>query len=371
MGTVRASLLAGAIPAAAAALIGCSSLESELENGLYAQIVTERGDIVVELTYKRTPLTVRNFVGLAEGTIEHNREASRRFYDGLTFHRVVEEFVIQGGDPSADGTGGPGYRFPDEFDSSLRHSEAGVLSMANSGPDSNGSQFFITLAATPWLDGKHTVFGEVVRGMDVVNSIEEGDTIEQINIVRVGAEAEAFETDQEAFDRSLADLRENERVAAEQAKEAQLRQIREAWPNASVTDEGIYYVIHEEGDGPKPESGDTVAVHYTGSLLTGMPFESTENRDEPVRFTVGQGRVIPGWNNVLMDMREGESRTAIVPPELGFGSTGARGLVPPHSYLVFDVRLLEVSSNGDSDAEAGNSEPEGGSPGGGGDGGDS
>lgn len=324
-------------------LMGCNSLESQLDDGLYARIVTERGDIVVELTYKKTPLTVRNFVGLAEGSIEHTRAESDPFYDGLTFHRVVDDFVIQGGDPKGDGTGGPGYSFPDEIDSSLTHSEAGVLSMANSGPDSNGSQFFITLDATPWLDGMHTVFGEVVRGMDVVRSIQPGDKIETIDIIRVGEEARSFETDQAAFDQSLAEAQAADREEAKRAKAAQLKQIQQSWPNAERTESGVFYVIQKEGEGPSPERGDTVAVHYTGSLLTGVPFESTENREEPVRFTVGTGGVIPGWDEVLLDMKAGETRTAIVPPELAYGADGARGIIPPHSYLVFEVELVSVN----------------------------
>jgi peptidylprolyl isomerase len=336
-------------------LAGCTSLEQELDKGIYAQIVTERGEIIAELTYKKTPLTVRNFVGLAEGTIAHSRDESDAFYDGLTFHRVVEDFVIQGGDPQGDGTGGPGYQIPDEFDPSLRHDAAGVLSMANRGPDTGGSQFFITLGPAPWLDDEHSVFGRVVRGMDVVRSIEEGDRIESVNIVRVGAEAKAFETDQQAFDEALAEARAAEARQQVQAVERQKQQIRSSFPNATKSDSGIYYVIRTEGDGPRPQEGDTVAVHYTGSLLNGMPFESTENREEPVRFTVGRGRVIPGWDRVLMDMREGGSRIAIVPPDLGFGASGARGLIPPHAYLVFDVQLIAVNPerNGDSSSSGG------------------
>ena len=171
-----------------------------LPEGLYAQIETNRGTIVVELEFQRAPMTVMNFVGLAEGTIEHSRGSGVRFYDGLTFHRVIDDFMIQGGDPEGSGRGGPGYRFPDEFHPELRHDSAGILSMANAGPGTNGSQFFITHAPTPWLDDAHTVFGKVVSGQQVVDSIQRRDRMERVRIERIGADAEAFRADQQTFD---------------------------------------------------------------------------------------------------------------------------------------------------------------------------
>lgn len=179
---------------------------SDLPPGLYARMETTRGTILLELEYRRAPLTVINFVGLAEGTIEHSRGSGIRFYDGLTFHRVIADFMIQGGDPTGTGTGGPGYRFPDEFDRSLRHDRPGILSMANSGKNTNGSQFFITHVPTPWLDGRHAVFGTVVRGQDVVDSIRQGDRIQRVEIERVGSEAKQFATDQAAFERARSRL---------------------------------------------------------------------------------------------------------------------------------------------------------------------
>ena len=169
-----------------------------LSDGLYADLETNRGRILLKLFYKRVPRTVANFVGLADGTQAWKDPISgdsrkSKFYDGLTFHRVIADFMIQGGDPLGTGSGGPGYRFADEFHPELRHSKPGILSMANAGPDTNGSQFFITHKETPWLDDKHSVFGEVVEGMDVVNAIEKGDRIEQLRIVRQGSDAEAFD----------------------------------------------------------------------------------------------------------------------------------------------------------------------------------
>ena len=178
---------------------------ADLEPGLYARIETNRtvegtSSILLQLEYEKAPMTVINFVGLAQGTIDHNRDGTQRFYDGLTFHRVIDDFMIQGGDPQGTGRGGPGYRFPDEFDSTLRHDRPGILSMANAGPNTNGSQFFITHVPTPWLDDRHTVFGHVVQGQEVVDAIRQGDRINRVEIIRVGAAAEAFEADQAAFE---------------------------------------------------------------------------------------------------------------------------------------------------------------------------
>ena len=188
-----------------------SEKKLQLADGLYAKVVTSKGDILIRLEFDRAPLTVVNFVGLAEGTKNSNRGKSVRFYDGLTFHRVIPDFMIQGGDPDGNGTGGPGYQFPDEINSALRHDIPGVLSMANAGPGTNGSQFFITHTKTPWLDGKHTVFGHVIQGQNIVNAIRQGDTIQKINIIRIGAKAIAFKADQDSFDALLAKYKREKR----------------------------------------------------------------------------------------------------------------------------------------------------------------
>ena len=314
----------------------------DLEDGLYAEVTTEKGTILIDLKYKLVPLTVANFVGLAEGTIAHS-QGDGSFYDGLTFHRVEKDFVIQGGDPAGDGTGGPGYRIPTETHQSLTHSGAGIVAMANSGPNRNGSQFYITLRATPWLDGNYSIFGEVVRGMETVNEIEQGDVIQEVNIVRKGNEAKEFATDQESFDELLLEKRGEVEKGRETALASQEAYIERNWPEAQRMENGIRYVIEEEGSGPKPDAKDTVAVHYTGSLLTGMPFETTENQDAPAVFNLGEIRTIPGWEATLRDMRPGEKRTAIIPPDLGFGEQGRQGLIPPNSYLVFEVELVNVN----------------------------
>ncbi len=344
-GVVR-SVCSGALAAGILLLgaFGASNLGAqELSEGLYARIETNRGQVLVELAYERAPLTVTNFVGLAEGRLNSSRGAGVPFYDGLTFHRVVPGFVIQGGDPAGNGTGGPGYRFPDEFDPTLRHDRRGTLSMANSGPDSNGSQFFITLAATPWLDDRHSVFGYVVDGEDVVDSIRQGDRIESVEIIRRGADALAFRGGQAAFDR-LVEAQRRQRMEAEAEERRQAAGIiEERWPEAQSTDSGIRYVIQEQGRGPVIRPGSRVTIHYDAFLLTSTePFESTRQID-PVTVTAGEGRLLPGWEEALLTMRPEERRIVVLPPELAFGTTGAGQKVPPNAFVVFDIEVLSVS----------------------------
>jgi peptidylprolyl isomerase len=174
------------------------------EDGLYVELDTSKGLIVLRLDFEKAPLTVCNFVGLAEGKIKNSAKSlGTPYYNGLKFHRVISDFMIQGGDPSGTGGGGPGYTFPDEFNSTLRHNKGGIISMANRGPNTNGSQFFITHKATPWLDDRHSVFGEVIEGMEVVNKIEQGDTIKSIRIIRVGEKAKNFKNDNETFNKMI------------------------------------------------------------------------------------------------------------------------------------------------------------------------
>jgi FKBP-type peptidyl-prolyl cis-trans isomerase len=309
------------------------------KDGLYAVIDTEKGKIVVSLEFKKVPMTVANFVGLVEGELNFD-SPGENFYEGLMFHRVIDNFMIQGGCPKGDGTGGPGYSFPDEFDPSLRHDGPGVMSMANAGPGTNGSQFFITHVKTPWLNDKHSVFGRVVEGQEVVNAIEQGDKINDIQIERIGQEAQNFKVTKEIFAQLV---QEASRKAMERRKneiERVEKEIANRWPKAIKTPSGLQYVVLKEGDGKAhPKYGQKVTVHYTGTLLDGRMFDSSVHRGEPATFAVGQ--VIDGWNEALQTMSKGEKRTLIIPPELGYGVHGYPGIIPPNSYLIFDVELLD------------------------------
>ncbi|MCL7487742.1 MAG: peptidylprolyl isomerase [Desulfobulbaceae bacterium] len=319
--------------------------DKQLPDGLYAKINTDKGEILLKLHYNETPLTVINFVGLAEGTLSlggSGKPISTPFYDGLKFHRVIKGFMIQGGCPLGTGTGGPGYKFPDEIDPSLKHNGPGVLSMANSGPDTNGSQFFITHVATPHLDGKHTVFGKVVQGQDVVDAIEQSDVINKVEIIRIGEETKEFKTDQQAFDSALAMLKAGEEKQRQENAAGIEERIADKWPNAVKTASGLRYVIKEEGTGESPSPGSTIAAHYTGRLLeNNKKFDSSYDRGEPIRFKVGTGQVIPGWDEALLTMKKGEKRILILPPELAYGSRGAGNVIPPDAWLLFDVELID------------------------------
>jgi cyclophilin family peptidyl-prolyl cis-trans isomerase len=313
--------------------------------GIYATLKTDKGDIVCRLEYEKAPLTVANFVGLAEGKLKNNqKELGTPYYDGLKFHRVIPNFMIQGGCPQGTGTGGPGYQFPDEIDASLTHSGPGILSMANAGPGTNGSQFFITHKETPWLDGKHTVFGHVVTGQEVVNAIAKDDLISAITITRLGEKAEAFTADQAHFDllRTNLDKRQNEKQ--EKAKQEQLIRVNELYPNAAKTESGLLYLINEAGDGDTPEKGATITVHYTGKFLNGQLFDSSVQRGQPVQLPIGVGRVIPGWDEAIPMMKQGAKWTLIIPPELGYGNRQA-GPIAPNSWLIFEVELIEAKAN--------------------------
>jgi len=307
--------------------------------GLFADMQTSKGKVVIRLAFEKTPMTVANFVGLAEGTVRNSfRGEGEPYYDGIVFHRVIGDFMIQGGDPTGTGSGGPGYRFPDEFDASLRHDGPGVLSMANAGPGTNGSQFFITHGPQPHLDGRHTVFGQVVEGQDVVDAIRQGDKIESLRIRRVGSEAEAFKGDQAHFDSLKDGIAERARKAAEEAHATTRAALLEKHPGLQETDNGILFQIVEEGSGPKPTAGVEVSVHYTGTLLSGVTFDSSRGRG-PLEFNVGTGQVIPGWDQTLLDMKKGEKRNIFLPPALAYGSRGV-GPIPPNSWLAFEVELL-------------------------------
>jgi peptidylprolyl isomerase len=320
--------------------VSCTPKDDALGDGLFARITTGKGDIVVRLEYQKTPLTVCNFIGLAEGSLLAS--SGKPFYNGLTFHRVEENFVIQGGDPLGNGQGGPGYSFPDEIDNSLKHDGPGVLSMANAGPNTNGSQFFITHRATPHLDGRHAVFGRVVEGQRVVNAIQAGDVIETVTIIRNGPEARAFKSDQAAFDTYLAGVRASAEARRQEQRGADLARIAAAYPDLIQSPSGLYYKILKAGNGPKADPGKTVSLSYTGMFVSGEIFDGSDFNGRLLEFTVGSGRVIPGLDEAVGDMRRGEKRLVVIPPELAYGERGAGGVIPPNAFLIFEMELVQV-----------------------------
>lgn len=313
----------------------------KLEDGLYAEFETTQGMILAELYYKQVPMTVINFAGLALGTMESNQGPGKKFYDGLTFHRVIADFMIQGGDPKGNGTGGPGYKFPDELDPSLTHDSPGVLSMANSGPHTNGSQFFITHKATPWLDGKHTVFGRVVHGQEVVNAMRQGDRIKTLTILRKGEEAKAFQIDQASFDAARSRLSVQKETNIKEYTAGFEKKMRARYPDAEKGPSGLMVVPLKSGTGPVVKKGHRIKVHYTGSLEDGKQFDSSRDRGRPIQFVLGRGEVIQGWDLGIEGMKKGETRVLLIPYSLAYGDQGYPGVIPPRATLIFEVELVD------------------------------
>lgn len=353
--------------------------------GIFATIATNKGDIVLELEYKKTPVTVANFIALAEGKntfVTDDKLKGKPFFDGLKFHRVIKDFMIQGGDPSGNGSGGPGYAFKDEF-TDLKHNKPGILSMANSGPTTNGSQFFITHKETPWLDGKHTVFGHVTEGMNVVNSIVQNDVITKITIVRKGALAKKFDApkvfadyfNNKSEDQKKQDLINAENKAKKAAIEAEAKRAytekygpvvaaKKAYlaatkATATTTPSGLAYKIIEKGTGVKPANGTTFYFHYAGYFEDGTLFDSSyeavnksygkfdanraaQNGYQAFPFEAGKkDGMIPGFIEGLENMAFGDKAVVFIPSNLAYGERGAGGVIPPNTTLVFELEMLE------------------------------
>ena len=335
MNVTRRTMLKGTLAAGALVASKGIAAPSGLKDGMYAEFKTSKGTILLKLEFEKCPMTVANFVGLAEGTKHYAKgggapsKQSKPYYDGLNFHRVIADFMIQGGCPEGTGRGGPGYRFPDEIDPTLKHSGPGILSMANAGPGTNGSQFFITHKATPWLDGKHTVFGNVIKGQDVVDKVATGDKIESLKIHRIGAKAEAFKGDEAQFQKFKKEL-----------GDVTTKLEKEHGKKAVETASGLKYIVLKEGTGEKAGKGRDIKAHYEGKLENGRMFDSSRRRGEPLAFKVGVGMVIKGWDEALSDMKKGERRILIIPSELGYGARGAGGVIPPNATLIFDVEMV-------------------------------
>jgi cyclophilin family peptidyl-prolyl cis-trans isomerase len=353
----------------------CGNNYDHLGDGIFGVITTSKGEIIVSLEYEKTPITVANFITLAEGTNTFVTDASRKgipFYDGLKFHRVIPNFMIQGGDPNGDGSGNPGYSFMDEI-TDLKHSEPGILSMANAGPGTNGSQFFITHVETPHLDGLHTVFGKVKEGQDVVNAIVQNDIIEKIIIVRNGENAKKFDAVKVFGDRLKIES-ENRKIqeAKEKAeKEAFLAQFKDVLDekiaffethkkNAQKTSSGLLYTIYQKGTSKKPETGSTIYVNYSGYFENGELFDSShesvskafgkfdQRRADaqgysPFPFQYGNKTgLIPGFLEGLEKMNIGDKALLFIPSHLGYGEAGAGNVIPPNTNLIFELELLET-----------------------------
>ena len=337
-----------------------------LKDGLYANFQTSKGNMIVKFEDKKAPVTVANFVGLAEGKIENKAKAKGvPYYDGTIFHRVIKDFMIQGGDPKGTGMGDPGYKFDDEKND-LQHTGKGILSMADSGPNTNGSQFFITEVATPWLDGRHTVFGEVVNGKDVIDSIanvEKGPqdkpktdvVLEKVSVFTKGDEYKNYDA-AAIFNEGKGKIQENNKAAvakieADKKKKAeefaanQQKLVDDLKAEMQSTPSGLYYKITKATNGAAPQRGDEVAVHYAGKLVDGSEFDSSFKRNQPIDIPIGVGQVIKGWDEGIMLLKEGETATLLIPSELGYGSAGAGGVIPPNAWLIFDVELVSVKNN--------------------------
>ena len=344
-------------------LFSQSDTEKRYLKGLYAELQTNKGLIVLQLEFKKVPMTTANFVGLAEGTIQNSAlPEGVRYYDGTTFHRVVPNHVIQAGAPSGTEKTGPGYAYPNEIYPKLSHNKAGVLGMANGGPHTNGSQFYITLSDRSYLDGNYTIFGRVVVGMDVVNRIVRGDVVESVQIVRVGGKAKKFRPDTTIFNTLVEHAKERVQKEEEQKKRKEEKIIRRNWPDAITAENGARYVIVKKGTGTKPEEGAKLKVAYTGQFMDGRRFSSSADQGKPVHgaeatpfeYIVGKSRVNPGFDAALRVMKKGEKRILILPSRLAYRTSGFYGkekkgerrfVISPSTTLVYEVELLDIVGN--------------------------
>ncbi len=343
-------------------LFSCKTEYSEIGTGLYAEIKTDKGSIIIKLENEKAPITVANFISLSEGNNPKVSDEfkSKKFYNGLKFHRVIKDFMIQGGDPQGQGSGGPGYRFDDEF-SELTHKGPGILSMANSGPATNGSQFFITHKATPWLDGKHSVFGEVIKGQEIVDSIEQNDVIQEVSIIRNGSEARKFDAPKifkNYFENKEAFAKEKE-AKKTKIKEKNMAKFKSLKKKAILTKSGLKYTITSKGKGKLVKTTNKAMVHYAVYFVDGTLLETSKEETaklnealnfqklnagmySPISAQVGpEDRMIDGFKEGLRLLKEGDKATLFLPYNLAYGENGSRG-IPPKSDLIFEVEISSV-----------------------------
>ena len=340
----------------------CSKSYDHLKEGIYAEIETSKGNMIVQLEFQKVPNTVDNFITLAEGKnpFVSAEFKDKPFYDGLKFHRVIPDFMIQGGDPNGDGSGGPGYKFADEFHPDLKHSKAGILSMANAGPGTNGSQFFITHKETPWLDNIHSVFGEVIEGQEFINTIEGNDVIEKITIIRIGNEAKNFNA-VKIFKNYYAKVAKAQKEAEEKAKvlaEEKTKEINSLKVNGTKSKTGLIYEIVTLGNGKKPTSTSKVYINYAGFLENGIQFDTTneesakqfgtynpnkaaQNGYAPYPATMENLQFIPGFVEGIKLLNFGGKAKLYIPSNLAYGPQGAGGVIPPNANIYFEIEVLE------------------------------
>ena len=359
---------------------------TDSNEGIFAEFVTSKGKIVVQLEYQKTPITVANFISLVEGTntfVADEKLKGKPYYNGLKFHRVIKDFMIQGGDPAGNGSGGAGYSYKDECLPELIFDKGGILAMANSGPATNSSQFFITHKETPWLNGKHTIFGHVVSGMETVNAVVQDDVMNTITIVRKGDAAKKFDAakvfsdyfankgdDDKKQAAAQAEARAKQAVAEAEAKKiydekfgavkaakvAELAVIKAA---GTTTASGLIYNIVQKGAGAKPADGATVYINYAGYLEDGSLFDSckedvaktcgkfdqnraTQNGYQPFPFQAGKkDGLIPGFIEGVEQMAIGDKAVIFIPSKLGYGERGAGGVIPPNANIIFEIELTD------------------------------
>ncbi|WP_343588550.1 peptidylprolyl isomerase [Flavobacterium sp.] len=346
---------------AVSSFYSCKDDHNNLPDGLYADIETNKGHIIVELDYKKAPITVANFVTLAEGKNEfvtHEELKKKPFFDGLKFHRVIENFMIQSGDPLGTGSGDTGYKFKDEF-SDLKFDKAGILAMANNGPGTNSSQFFITHVETPWLDNLHTIFGHVVSAKDqeVVNKVVQGDNIVSVTIIRNGEAAKKFDA-VKVFHDYFADIaKEQQKYAGAQKEKVDSYAALKA--KATKTTSGLEYVITEKGSGKKPVAGNQIYIKYAGFLENGTLFDTSieevakefgkfdparaqQNAYQPIQFQAGKKEgLIPGFIEGVEQLSYGDKAVLFIPSHLAYGATGAGGVIPPNANIIFEIQISE------------------------------
>lgn len=314
--------------------------EAPLAPGLYAKLAVEEGDLIFKLYEKEAPLSVMSFVGLTEGTILPNEDGSP-YYSNLSFYRVIKDYSLFSGDPENTGEGHTGIAFPQSEVPSLDLGNRGVLALQGYPGISQAGNFFITLMGDAFLNQVYTPFGKIVSGDDLLDNIKRNDVVKSIEILRVGSDAESYRVDEETLQAALNEAKKKE-LETIKVTQPDLAKVLETFPSYEKTETGIFYYIRYEGYGEKPRAGNRVSVHYTGKLLNGQVFDSSVQRGTPFSLEIGKDAVISGWVETLMDMKPGENRVVVIPPELAYGSRGAGGSIPPDAWLIFEIQLLGV-----------------------------